>query len=45
MTQEEIAVHTGYSRKTIGVKLKAAAEKLRQVVTSNAHGDASCPLP
>lgn len=29
MTQDEIAERTGYSRKTVGVKLKAATEKLR----------------
>lgn len=43
MTQEEIAVVTGYSRKTIGVKLKAAAQTLREAVTSSLCGGETCP--
>lgn len=31
MTQEEIAVRTGYSRKTVGLKLRTAEERLRDV--------------
>lgn len=43
MTQEEIAAHTGYSRKTIGVKLKAAAQTLREAFISSHCGGESCP--
>ncbi|MFL5321303.1 MAG: RNA polymerase sigma factor, partial [Myxococcaceae bacterium] len=46
MTQEEIATRTGYSRKTVGVKLKAAEEKLRTALdTSIRDGAETCPSP
>lgn len=46
MTQEEIAERTGYSRKTVGVKLKAAEEKLRTALDSSLQdGGAECPTP
>lgn len=40
MTQEEVAQRTGYSRKTVGQKLKAAETTLRA-----AFGDVISPVP
>jgi RNA polymerase sigma-70 factor, ECF subfamily len=38
MTQEEVALRTGFSRKTVGVKLKAAETALRRAYGDDAEG-------
>lgn len=38
LTQEEISERVGYSRKTVGVKLKAAEERLRMLLGPDAEG-------
>lgn len=41
MTQEEVAAETGYSRKTVGVKLRQAETLLRQALGPHATGGAT----
>jgi RNA polymerase sigma-70 factor (ECF subfamily) len=45
MTQEEIAERTGYSRKWVGIQLRAAEEKLRIALGDSTPGGEPCPSP